>query len=520
MSTVTLRGYQNECITGTREAISKGARRVACVLPTGSGKTTIFGSICQNFARRGTGAKAVIVSHLGLLTSQTGDRFRDEWGLATEVLQADRLPTAKAQTIITTMQSFRSEEKLLRWADKLSFGTGTLERLDIGLLIIDECHLVGNESYSKILSMFPNAYVIGFTATPFRQNKLMTNMFDEVAYTISMQELIDQGYLVPPKLHLTDYDTEDLGDVASKIVQIYNTKHKGEKAVVYMRTIEEAETLRNILIECGITSSAVTSKLTGAPRDELLRDFKKGDGPSILTTVDVLTAGFDSPNLMCIFMPYRVGSVTTYLQRIGRGLRPYEGKSHCDIYVGANSPGIENGFWEKITKQVLNAGKRDYDNYEDLLEYGKNDFSHEEYVWTKEVVDMANKAKLKGMEELSQMMVTKVFPPELLDVLVEHPPAMRKSKVKATPAQIKYVSGIIGQDASRLTKQECSIIIDAHKRKNGWEPPKDEIVPAGKHKGKHFSQVPHAYWRFAAKSPSSELWKSYKQYKNKIGGKK
>uniref|UniRef100_UPI00356ACF84 DEAD/DEAH box helicase n=1 Tax=Zhongshania sp. TaxID=1971902 RepID=UPI00356ACF84 len=253
---VTLRGYQNDTVEGVRNVFRQGGKRVACILPTGSGKTTIFGSICREFAHKNPTQRAAIISHLGLLTSQTGDRFREEWGINSQVLQADRLPTTEAQTIITTMQSFRSEEKLLKWADKLSFGTGTLERLNIELIIIDECHLVGNDSYNTILEMFPDAYVIGFTATPFRQNKLMTNLFEEVAYTISTQELIDQGYLVPPKLNGMDFNTFDQADMFARIINTYKQRHSGHKAVVYLKTIAEAELLRNVLVDAGITSSA------------------------------------------------------------------------------------------------------------------------------------------------------------------------------------------------------------------------------------------------------------------------
>lgn len=516
MSKVILREYQNETIIGTRGAFQKGARRVACVLPTGSGKTTIFGQMCRTYADKSNGKRAVIISHLGLLTSQTGDRFREEWGLASEVLQADRLPSTKAQTIITTMQSFRSEEKLLRWADKLSFGNATLERLNIGLIIIDECHLVGNDSYNTILDMFPNAYVIGFTATPFRQNKLMTNIFDEVAYTISTQELIDQGYLVTPKLNEMDYDSTDQADMFAKIINVYKAKHEGQKAVVYVKTIDEAELLRNVLVDAGITSSAVTSRLKGKKRDELLKEFRKGNGPDILTTVDVLTAGFDSPNLRAIFMPYKVGSVTTYLQRVGRGLRPDVNKTHCDVYVNSNAPSIEAGFWEKINKQMLMAGKKSHDTYTDELEFRKESMGTEEYIWTKSVVQMAKETRLKNMATLADKILAKEFPKEMLDVFVSHPPLKARGRTKPTIKQIEYLYGK-GIDTTGLSKQEMSAIIDVHRRSKGWNPPQDEVVPSGKHKGKHFSQVPPAYWRFVPYQ--SEASKAYRQYKEKRSGK-
>jgi superfamily II DNA or RNA helicase len=523
MSKVILRGYQNDCIQGVREAFTRGKKRVTCVLPTGSGKTTIFGQMCSSYAQRNPKKRAAIISHLGLLTKQTGDRFKEDYGIISEVLQAGRLPSQKAQTIVTTMQSFRSKEKLLRWASKLSFGAGTLERLNIGLLIIDECHLVGNDSYQTILDMFPNAYVIGFTATPFRQNKLMTNMFEEVAYTISAQELIDQGFLVPPALKRVKFNVFDQAEMFSNIIKIYNEYHKGHKAVVYLKTIAEAELLRNVLIESGINCSAITSKLKGKKRDEILKDYREGNGPDILTTVDVLTAGFDSPNLRCIFMPYKVGSVTTYLQRVGRGLRPYVGKAECDVYVNTTAPKIEEGFWERITREMLDKGgrkKEDYEDYLELLKDGKELCTEEEISWTMDVVNMAKEVRGKGMENLYLKIIHKDFPKEMLQAFIDHPPTTPNSshKPKPTDKQLGYLEKH-KINAEGLSKYECIGIIEAHMRSLGWVPPQDEIVPSGKHKGKHFSKVPRMYWKIISKRPS-DLYKSYRNYKEKIDAKR
>lgn len=518
MSKIQLRGYQNESINGVREAFTKGVRKAACVLPTGSGKTTIFGAICKSYNERNPNKRAVVISHLSLLTSQTGDRFAEEWDIKSGVLQASKYPDTDVQTIITTMQSFSMEEKLNQWEGKSHFGIGDYKRLNIGLLIIDECHRVGSDSYSDILAMFPDAHVIGFTATPFRKNKLMTNLFEEVSYTISTQELIDQKYLVPPLLNQLDFNATDQAEMFSNIINTYKTRHNGHKAVVYLKTIAEAELLRNVLVDAGISSSAVTSKLTGKRRDEVLSDFRSGGGADILTTVDVLTAGFDSPNLRAIFMPYKVGSVTTYLQRVGRGLRIDEGKTHCDVYVDNDAPSIEAGFWEKITKQMLNTGRKEYDNLEDLVEYGENDFSSEEYLWTKEVVAMARTARMKGMETLYNQIVNKEFPKEMLEVFVKDIPCTTRkgAKTKPTDKQLWYLRDK-GFDTVGLTKQECSAMIDAHRRSQGWVPPQDEIVPSGKHKGKHFSKVPPMYWKSIAKY-KGDVHNAYQKYKEKING--
>lgn len=520
---IQLREYQNECNEKIRDSFRRGSDRVAAVLPTGSGKTTIFGSIVRDFLRKDKSGKVAIVSHLGLLTSQTTKRFKSEWGVSTGILQADRFPSKEARCIITTMQSFREGDKLLKWSRKIGSYHSDIDKLNIKLIIVDECHRMGSESYETILGHFPNAKVIGFTATPFRQNKLMTNTFDEVAYTISMGELIDLGYLVPPRLNIVPFDTTDPADMYSKIAHIYLEKHKGEKSVVYLKTIEECKLARNIFVDLGITCSAITAELTGDTRDKLLDDFRQGKGPDILTTVDVLTAGFDSPNLKSLFMPYKVGSVTTYMQRVGRGLRPYQNKTHCDIYAGSDSPGIEAGFWEKITKQILEEGrKRNYDDYLEILEFGENDFSKEQYEWTMDVVKMAKEVRSKGMETLFDMIVKKELPEEMLNLMIEHTPSTTKKNAKTppTPKQVEFLKGI-NMYRIGVTKQEASAILLNYKKSKG-DIPQDEMVPDGRHKGKHYSEVPPMYW-FALKKygkhRNSAAHKGWLKYKEKINGK-
>jgi len=516
---IVLRGYQEECIQGCRDSIRRGFGSMACVLPTGSGKTTIFGSITSRYLENNPTKRVVVVSHLGLLTSQTCTRFRNEWGVRAGILQGDVYPSWDSRAVITTMQSFREKDKQVSFAKTVGGWFAGIDALNIGLIIIDECHYAGAESYQKIIEAYPNAIVIGFTATPFRQNKLMTNLFEAVAYTCSMQRLIDEGYLVPPVLRHTPFDTTNQAEMFASIIKIYKEKHEGHKAVVYLKTIEEAELLRNVLVDSGITASAVTSRLTGKARDTLLSDYRKGRGPDILTTVDVLTAGFDSPNIRALFIPYKVGSVTTYLQRVGRGLRPDHGKAECDIYVGSESPGIEPGYWEKITKAMLNQGRQDYDNYLDAAEFAENDFSEEMYKWTMDVVNMAKDVKKLGMNGLFDMIVTKQLPEEMLNIMINEPPTTTKknAKTKTSKSQEAYLkANSLWREG--ITKQEANAMIYAHKRANGWKPSEDEFMKSGKHEGKHISQVPAKYFfTLMRKFPNSDAYEQYQAYKKKYG---
>jgi len=514
-----LRDYQEACLLNTYAAL-ENHDSVAVVMPTGSGKTAVFGAMVRKFLAENKYGKVVIVSHLSLLVSQTKDRFKQDWNIDSGILQAKEMPKEDDRVIITTMQSFRVFEKLTDWMNKQrTFGTTTdMNDLQVKMIIVDECHYMGCASYEKIMGYFrsTSAKVIGFTATPFRGNKLMTNIFSKVAYTMSMQELIDDGYLVPPKLHLTQFNPLDETSMYLDIVDIYKKYHDGKKAVVYLQTIEDCKNLRNVLVQTNIPASAITSDIDKELRDVTLSKYRENDDIKILVTCDVLTAGFDSPNIEVIFMPFKVNSVTTYLQRVGRGLRINGGKTCCHLYVGADSPGIKKGFWEKINDRMLHAAKETYERYDEELDFNEG-LSEEVYKWTKEIVKMAEKYRTQGNTAIAELIMKKEFPSELLDVFIKEQMVGGAGKF-SSPTQKQYDMLIrLGLYHDGLSKKECSYIIDSYKRSQGYEYPKDEIVPSGIHAGKHFKQVPWMYWKILGnKASNSGVYKSYLEYKEKI----
>ena len=215
-------------------------------------------------------------------------------------------------------------------------------------------------------------------------------------------------------------------------------------------------------------------------------------------------------------MPFKVNSVTTYLQRVGRGLRINGGKTCCHLYVGADSPGIKKGFWEKINDRMLHAAKETYERYDEELDFNEG-LSEEVYKWTKEVVKMAEKYRTQGNTAIAELIMKKEFPSELLDVFIKEQIVGGAGKF-SSPTQKQYDMLIrLGLYHDGLSKKECSYIIDSYKRSQGYEYPKDEIVPSGIHAGKHFKQVPWMYWKILGnKASNSGVYKSYLEYKEKI----
>jgi len=508
-----LRPYQLQAIENTIKSLETH-RIVGGIAPTSSGKTEVFAEVIKRHLDNNINNRVLILSHLGLLVTQTKDRLKKRINVIPGVSQAELYPSQDDRVIVSTMQSTRQEMRSATIRDSIT------------LIIIDECHYLMTESYNKILNYFKNAKVFGCTATPFRSKKLITNYFEDIAFSYSLQELIDQGWIVPPVLKGIKLEHNNLEERIALVASLYNDNHKGKKAVVYMDTIENALIMRNGLISHGIKAKAVTSKIKGNVRDVILTDFRENDeGVEILTTVNVLTQGFDSPNLEVIFQLYKTNSPTVYMQRIGRGLRlcPSIGKKCCYVYTFGNAPTIERKFYEKLTEIVLKKGRMNYSTIEDSMRYSYMKPNSEIYKWTKEICELIKQSRKYGAENIAQWLNERKFPdrfmqnPCLIAEAIDANSAMPHAHCSPTDKQHEILKkfGYPTDKRMSLTRREASILISMHLKEQGVKEDPRFIIPSGRYQGKHIAKVPYPYLQICLrKYPDSSISKIWKEYKN------
>ena len=229
------------------------------------------------------------------------------------------------------------------------------------LIIIDEAHMIppdGDGMYRTFLEearrVNPIVRVIGLTATPFRMKSGMIcapeNALNHVCYEIGVRELIVHGYLCPliAKGSRDQIDTSGLHVRAGEYVQseIENLMDTDERVALACREIVEltrdrksvlvfasgvrhgehlTETLREIF---GAEVGTVFGDTLDFERDRVLKEFRTGK-LKYLVNVNVLTMGFDAPNIDCVAMVRPTYSPGLYYQMVGRGFRLNEGKKDC-----------------------------------------------------------------------------------------------------------------------------------------------------------------------------------------------
>lgn len=327
-----LRPYQKEAKEAVFEQWENGTRRTLLVLPTGCGKTIVFAKITEDCVSHGD--RVLILAHRGELLDQAADKIAKATGLgcATEKAEQSCLGSWFRITV-GSVQSMMRETRLSRFPEDY-FNT----------IIIDEAHHCISDSYQRVLKHFPDAKVLGVTATPDRGDmKNLGQVFESLAYEYTLPKAIKEGYLspikavtIPLQVDLTgvgmqsgDFKAGDLGTALDpyleSIAKEMEKYCKDKKTVVFLPLVKTSQKFRDILNDHGFQAAEVNGE--SQDRAVILEDYAKGKY-NVLCNSMLLTEGWDCPDVDCIVVlrPTKVRSL--YCQMVGRGTRLAPGKDH------------------------------------------------------------------------------------------------------------------------------------------------------------------------------------------------
>ncbi|HJB06572.1 MAG TPA: DEAD/DEAH box helicase [Candidatus Enterocloster faecavium] len=327
-----LRPYQEEARQAIEKQWEDGVKKTLLVLPTGCGKTIVFAKVTEDQVRRGK--RVLILAHRGELLEQAADKIGKATRLGCAVEKADQTCIGSwFRVVVGSVQSLMREKRLSQFPEDY-FGT----------IIIDEAHHCISGSYQKVLGHFPEARVLGVTATPDRGDmRNLGEVFESLAYEYTLPRAIREGYLspikamtIPLKLDLSGVALQSgdfkAGDLATALdpylYQIAEEMAKycrERKTVVFLPLVKTSQKFRDILLEKGFRAAEVNGE--SKDRAEILEDFDQGKY-NVLCNSMLLTEGWDCPSVDCVVVlrPTKVRSL--YSQMVGRGTRLYPGKEH------------------------------------------------------------------------------------------------------------------------------------------------------------------------------------------------
>ncbi len=343
-----LRDYQQRTIDQLYAWFSAGNAGNPClVLPTGSGKSHIVAALCKDALQNWPETRVLMLTHVKELIEQNAEKMRLHWPAAPMGIYSAGIGKRDIGEPITFagIQSVRTKADLLGHLD---------------LVIIDECHLVNHKEeggYRKLLAdlkaINPALRVVGLTATPYRLGHgLITDkpaLFDALLEPVSIEELVFKGYLstLRSKVTKAKLDTSgvkkrggefieselqaavDTDDNNQRVVQEVIALAGDRKAwLVFCTGVQHAEHVAEVLRQHGVAAQCVTGETPKAERKRMLDDFKAGKLRA-LTNANVLTTGFDYPDIDLIAMLRPTMSASLYVQMAGRGMRVKSHTDHC-----------------------------------------------------------------------------------------------------------------------------------------------------------------------------------------------
>jgi len=217
------------------------------------------------------------------------------------------------------------------------------------IVIVDECHRAGNDTTSQILSWYPNAYVVGLTATPVRGKRGLRGVFDHLYNVEKPSVLVQRGFIMAPEVYTVpddllpdtskvktdsgtgDYNRAQLSEVScnqvlmGSIVDHYVEYGQNLPALLFAVDVKHSKEIRQLFLDRGIPAGHVDGTMGDEERAAQFAALESGE-IRVLCSVDIAIEGLDMPCVRVGILARKTLSITVFLQSCGRIMRPYHGQ--------------------------------------------------------------------------------------------------------------------------------------------------------------------------------------------------
>lgn len=345
-----LRPYQRESIDALYEHWEAGGGNGLIVIPTGGGKSLIIATLLRELMTSYPLMRIGMITHTKELISQNAAELIKVWPQAPIGIYSAGIGRrdTRQPILFCGVQSVWNK-------------TDLIGRFD--LLLIDEAHLISRNAgtmYGKFLDATrakqPDIRVVGLTATPYRLDsgrldKGPDRLFDKIVYEANVADLISDGYLSPltSKATHAEISTEGVhrrggefipgeleaaamtGDLVERAAAEIVARGASRRAwLAFCTGIDHAAAVRDAIRRHGITAEAVDGSMPAKERDRIIQSFRHG-GIRCLTSVNVLSIGFNVPHVDLVALMRPTESAGLYIQQVGRAFRRAPGKDNALI---------------------------------------------------------------------------------------------------------------------------------------------------------------------------------------------
>lgn len=339
---IQLRDYQNELINGIYKSMHKGNKRIMVQSPAGSGKSVTMSEIARRATKKNN--RVLFVVHRRELVSQIKDTF------SANAVDFNYCHVGMVQTVNNQVKKDKIKEP--------------------SIILVDEAHHALAKTYRNIFDAFPNAYILGFTATPWRMSDVgFTDIFQDLILGKSVSWLIKNKRLAPYKYYSVkllntdnlkknstgDFSTSSIDEaientIFGDVIENYKKFADGKKTIIYTHSVKSSKEIAEAFNSSGYAAMQVDGETNKTVRAEAIDKFRKGE-VKILVNADLYGEGVDVPDCECVILLRPTESLTLFIQQTMRSMRYMPGKEaiiidHVGNYLRHGLPTTEHD-WNK-----------------------------------------------------------------------------------------------------------------------------------------------------------------------------
>jgi superfamily II DNA or RNA helicase len=364
-----LREHQHDAIAMIYKSIMGGHKHPILCAVTAFGKTIVGAEILRRSI--GKGKNVLWLADRKELIWQAIQRFND-FGIGEKVgvimagEQSDLSRPVQVASVATYIRRLKLEDlEFNKWYHNAD------------LICYDECHLSLSKTRRKLLQLYDDKYIIGFSATPGRSDKCaMGEIYDDIVMASGIQELTDMNYLVPVRYYgsplqpdmrgvpivMGEYDKKETGKRVNKpelvgdILTNWLRIAESRQTIIFAQNRSHSKHIRTVFENKGINIAHIDAYTPRELRQEVLERLNDGS-INVVTNCNCYTEGVDVPAASVCVIAKPVKFVGRYLQMGGRILRPYPGKTEGVIidHAGCVGPPTGHGYLDDPIEWVLHG---------------------------------------------------------------------------------------------------------------------------------------------------------------------
>lgn len=359
-----LRPYQAEVNARVKAEIAAGRRCILEVMQTGAGKTLTAAAFCAEAIEQGQ--RVLWLTHRRELVGQATRTLYRRGVEAGVILPGHAMRLGEAMQV-ASIASLHAR----------AIRSSSIDLPDADIVVVDEAHHAPARSWRRLLAAYPNAVIIGLTATPSRADgRGLGSLFDAMVEGPSVAELIALGHLVAPRIYAPsqpdlhgvrirqgDFDEAQLAErmdkpqlVGDVVAHWFRLNPERRRSIVFATGVAHSVHLRDEFRRAGVGAEHLDGKTPLEERDAILAGLSSG-AVEVVCNCAVLGEGFDAPDVGCLVLARPTKSLPLYRQMVGRGLRSAPGKTDCLILDHSGNI-FRHGFPDDPIEWTLDPDRR------------------------------------------------------------------------------------------------------------------------------------------------------------------